>query len=139
VSDGPWYRDGLRFTCTECGQCCTGAPGFVWVTRDDIRRLAVHYGLDETDFARRHVRRVGTRYSLTERANGDCTLLEWDGDKGVCTAYEQRPLQCRTFPFWSENLKSRRGWDSLADKCPGINEGELHSFVAIEAIRIRKA
>ena len=25
----PWYNDGLRFTCTRCGHCCTGEPGFV--------------------------------------------------------------------------------------------------------------
>ena len=29
----PWYRDGLRFACTRCGACCTGAPGYVWVDR----------------------------------------------------------------------------------------------------------
>jgi Fe-S-cluster containining protein len=139
LSDKPWYRDGLRFHCTQCGNCCTGEPGFVWVTQEDIARLARHYGIDEETFIRRHVRRVGTRYSLTERADGDCTLLTWDGDKAVCTAYDQRPLQCRTFPFWPENLRTRRVWDSLADKCPGINEGEHHSFVAIEAIRTRKA
>ena len=26
----PWYRDGLRFQCTQCGNCCTGDPGVVW-------------------------------------------------------------------------------------------------------------
>ena len=20
----PWYKDGLRFKCTGCGDCCTG-------------------------------------------------------------------------------------------------------------------
>ena len=24
--EAPWYRDGLAFTCTQCGACCTGAP-----------------------------------------------------------------------------------------------------------------
>ena len=33
TADSPeWYRDGLRFECTRCGACCTGAPGYVWVT-----------------------------------------------------------------------------------------------------------
>src|SRR5262245_18529291 len=27
----PWYQDGLEFTCTRCGKCCTGEPGFVSV------------------------------------------------------------------------------------------------------------
>ena len=36
-----WYKDGLQFTCSQCGDCCTGAPGFVWVNGDEIRALAV--------------------------------------------------------------------------------------------------
>src|SRR5438105_3224904 len=31
MSSEPWYQDGLRFSCTRCGHCCTGEPGFVWV------------------------------------------------------------------------------------------------------------
>src|SRR5688572_15148747 len=37
---GPWYADGLDFTCTQCGNCCGGAPGYVWLERDDIVRIA---------------------------------------------------------------------------------------------------
>ena len=40
----PWFKDGLRFTCTGCGDCCSGAPGFVWVSEEDIERLANHLG-----------------------------------------------------------------------------------------------
>ena len=36
----PWYRDGLRFECTRCGACCTGAPGYVWVTPEGMNGLA---------------------------------------------------------------------------------------------------
>ncbi|MFM7740581.1 MAG: YkgJ family cysteine cluster protein, partial [Planctomycetota bacterium] len=27
----PWYKDGLRFQCSQCGDCCTGGAGYVWV------------------------------------------------------------------------------------------------------------
>ena len=37
----PWYRDGLRFTCTRCGNCCTGAPGYVWVDADAMKAFHV--------------------------------------------------------------------------------------------------
>ena len=40
----PWYQDGLRFTCTRCGNCCTGAPGYVWVTPAELEALAAHLG-----------------------------------------------------------------------------------------------
>ena len=36
----PWYAGGLRFACTQCGNCCTGGPGFVWLTYADMLRTA---------------------------------------------------------------------------------------------------
>ncbi len=42
--DGPWYQDGLRFTCTMCGKCCTGDPGYVWVTDEELAALAKFLG-----------------------------------------------------------------------------------------------
>jgi Fe-S-cluster containining protein len=30
----------LNFTCTQCGNCCSGEPGYVWVTKEEIRRIA---------------------------------------------------------------------------------------------------
>src|SRR5260370_17938696 len=40
----PWYKDGLRFTCTMCGDCCTGEPGYVWVDDDDLAAIADFLG-----------------------------------------------------------------------------------------------
>ena len=40
-----WYRDGLRFECTQCGKCCTGAPGYVWLTIPEIYRIAEFLGI----------------------------------------------------------------------------------------------
>ena len=37
-----WYADGLRFTCSQCGNCCTGGPGYVWIDRDEIVKLAAY-------------------------------------------------------------------------------------------------
>ena len=36
----PWYKDGLRFECTQCGACCSGEPGFVWVADEEIAGMA---------------------------------------------------------------------------------------------------
>ena len=40
----PWYTDGLRFRCTRCGHCCTGAPGYVWVEDEELRAIAEFRG-----------------------------------------------------------------------------------------------
>ena len=35
-----WYAEGLRFGCTQCGNCCTGPPGAVWFTAEEGRAMA---------------------------------------------------------------------------------------------------
>ena len=133
-----WYADGLHFACQECGRCCTGEPGYVWVTKHELGLIAKFLKMDEKDLRTKHTRRVGLRISLTELSNGDCTFLQ-DGEEGRgCKIYSVRPLQCRTWPFWNLNLASSRSWNSAARKCCGINRDEFHSLEEIEAQRTRK-
>src|SRR5688572_15844989 len=99
----PWFQDGLRFTCTQCGDCCTGAPGYVWVNQEEIAALARRLNLPVDEFEQKYVRRVGIRKSLTEFPNGDCVLF--DGQARKCTVYEDRPRQCKTWPFWESNVR----------------------------------
>lgn len=129
-SDSPWYATGLRFACTECGQCCTGPEGFVWVDESEIVAIADHLDLDVDTFGRRYLRRIGTKYSLLEDPiTKDCTFLQ---DKR-CTIYEVRPRQCAAFPWWPENVKSQRAWQQTARDCEGI-QGEA-PIVPLRAIQ----
>ena len=130
MSSKPWYREGLSFSCTRCGDCCTGAPGYVWVESAEIEALAKHLGLSVDSFGERYLRKVGRRYSLIEKPGGNCVFF----DKG-CSVYPARPTQCRTFPFWRGNLKSERAWDEIADECPGIGQGKLFPVEEIEALK----
>ena len=124
----PWFEDGLAFECTRCGACCTGAPGFVWVTPEEIARLAEARGESVAKFSKAFVRRVGDRYSLIEKPGGDCIF--WDRRTG-CTVYEARPVQCRTWPFWPENIESPDSWDGVARGCPGTNRGRVYTVEEI--------
>ena len=133
TTDLPWYRDGLRFTCTQCGNCCTGAPGNVWVNNDEIAALARLLGMSEDAFEDTYVRRVGARKSLKEFPHGDCVLF--DGEKRSCTVYSARPRQCRTWPFWDSNLKTPAEWAQTCEVCPGSGRGELHQLSQIEEQR----
>ena len=129
MSQTPWYRDGLAFECTRCGSCCTGAPGYVWVDEHEIGRLAEALGRSLDEFGAGYLRRVGDRLSLIERPGGDCIF--WDRTAG-CTVYESRPTQCRTWPFWPENLESPAAWRGAAAGCPGIGRGPHFDVVQIE-------
>ena len=130
----PWFAGGLRFDCTRCGNCCSGAPGYVWVSHDEIRAIAGLLGMSAERFAEQHTRRVGQRQSLLELEDGDCEFLvrEPDGNTS-CSIHAARPRQCRAWPFWDSNLGSARSWQAAARGCPGINQGPLHSLAVIRA------
>ncbi len=89
----PWYKDGLRFECTQCGDCCSGAPGVVWVNEEEMENLAKLLELDLAAFKAKFTRKVGGRISLVEYPDGDCVFL--DPEKRNC-------LFIRPVPFSAE-------------------------------------
>jgi uncharacterized protein len=128
----PFYAKGLRFSCQRCSACCRGEPGFVFLTREDLRRLLRRLRLDFKSFFHDYCTLVdagtGMALSLRENAAFDCIL--W-AEKG-CSVYEDRPVQCSTYPFWSSIVESRSSWESESASCPGIGGGELRSREYIE-------
>jgi uncharacterized protein len=129
----PWYHRGLHFQCTGCGDCCTGAPGYVWINKAEIEAIAAHLKLDIAKFEKKYVRLIGIRKSLIEFANGDCVFFD-NQDRG-CKIYAARPKQCRTWPFWDSNLNSPESWEETALHCLGCNRGPL---IALEEIELQR-
>ena len=112
-----WYRDGLCFECTGCGQCCTGAPGYVWVNEEEIQTISNFLQISIEEFAKKYLRQVNGKLSLIELPKTyDCVFLK---DK-KCQIYSVRPTQCRTFPWWPLLLKSENDWNEAARYCEGI-------------------
>lgn len=126
----PWYKEGLRFKCTGCGDCCTGAPGYVWVNQQEIDGLAALLGMKVDKFESKYVRRIGIRRSLVEFSNGDCVFF--DNETRKCNVYNERPRQCRTWPFWNSNLKSPETWVETCEACPGSGKGKLYQLEQIQ-------
>jgi Fe-S-cluster containining protein len=120
--DQPWYADGLQFTCTQCGDCCTGAPGFVWVSDDELAAIAAFLGQPVAAVRELYTRKARGKRTLREKANGDCVFFE--RGKG-CTVYKVRPPQCRTWPFWESNVETPEAWKKTCETCPGSGQGEL--------------
>ena len=135
VTDKPWYQNGLRFQCTQCGNCCTGAAGYVWVNQGEIEKLAAHLCMAVDEFERQYVRNVGIRKSLVEYPNGDCVFF--DGDTRKCTVYPHRPRQCRTWPFWDSNVRTPEAWQQTCEICPGSGKGKLYQLQDIETQRVQ--
>ncbi|MDR4510034.1 MAG: YkgJ family cysteine cluster protein [Candidatus Brocadiaceae bacterium] len=123
----PWYKEGLRFECQRCGNCCRGEPGAVWVDKSEMARISSFLGIALSAFAKNYLRKIYKRFSLLEYGNGDCIMYR-DG----CRIYTVRPCQCRTFPFWKLNLESKSEWEKRKETCPGIDRGKLYSLKDIE-------
>jgi Fe-S-cluster containining protein len=132
AKDGHFYSHGLRFQCTRCSQCCRLSPGFVFLSEEDLERIAHGLGQSTDAVVTRFCRKVSVgkfrRLSLIEKSNYDCIFWE----RGGCRIYKYRPLQCRSYPFWSSNLFSSFAWENVGRSCPGIGRGKLHSRARIE-------
>ena len=125
----PWYTEGLSFECQKCGDCCRGPGGYVWLSEEEARRIAEVLQLDFNKFAQTMLRQTMSGIALVDGPNGDCPLLAEDG----CRVYEDRPRQCRTWPWWREVVANPERWEREKTRCPGIGQGKLHSRVYIEA------
>ena len=131
----PWYRNGLRSACTDCGNCCSGTPGTVLVSEVEIAELAESLDLGLEEFRQIHTRslRKGD-VSLREKSNGECTFYRSGAGEGSvrgCSVYADRPRQCRTWPFWSAVVHSPERWAEESEACPGMNRGALHSTATV--------
>lgn len=121
-ADQPWYADGLRFACTMCGKCCTGEPGFVWVTDEELAAIAEFRREPLDEVTGLYTRKAKGKRTLREKGNGDCVFYD---RKDGCTIYPVRPAQCRTWPFWESNVESPEAWEDTKRVCPGSGRGEL--------------
>lgn len=131
-SSKPWFEaEPLRFRCTGCGDCCK-QPGFVYVTRDEGDRIAKYLHGD-----------VANAFTLTgeywtEQSDGDFVIEVFAGSgcpflvDDTCSVHAVKPMQCRTYPFWSENLTSPKRWRAEMTYCEGIGPaGDIYKAVDI--------
>ena len=113
--------EGIRFACQSgCSRCCD-VEGFVYITEENLSRMAEFVGLARADFEARYVYR--TRYSLRLRKprGKQCHFLV----DNACAVHPVKPVQCRLFPFWPELVEDSREWRRTAKWCPGIGKGPL--------------
>ena len=132
--DAKFYSGGLRFECTRCSNCCRHEPGYVFLTASDVKHIAKATKTSKDQVIEKFCRtvRIGVaeRLSLQEKENFDCIFWEEDG----CIIYKHRPVQCKTYPFWSANIISQEVWDQVGKSCPGVNQGPLYTKDEIEYI-----
>ncbi len=127
-----WYSKGLKFSCTQCGNCCRnhGEYAFVYLMPSEVASIAAWLGLSRAEFLARHCTRKDGAVTLRTDSPA-CPFLQSDQRCGI---YPVRPTQCATWPFWRENLDQAVWEDEVRACCPGAGKGEMHSAAEIERI-----
>ena len=121
-----FFDDGIQFACKKCGLCCTGESGIIYVDEQEITTIAEFVGLHREVFVERCLYPFQDSYSIRETDDGRCIFFE-----NGCAIYPVRPVQCKTFPFWFQNMRSIETWASVCLQCPGIGKGPKYSKEAI--------
>lgn len=128
-----WYQDGLRFECTQCGNCCRnhGEYAYVYLTEVELEAIPRHLGLSRQAFLERYCTKEPGHFWSLRMDQPACPFL---GADNRCGIYPVRPHQCATWPFWQENLKRATWQGPVKDCCPGIDQGPLHSAEEVERV-----
>jgi len=127
----PWYKQGLKFKCTECGKCCTGKNGYVWLSESEVDNISKYLKISKKEFLAKYARLAYGRLSLIDANKwGDCIFLK----NNKCEIYPVRPKQCKTFPWWPMIMKDRKSWEEFKEYCEGIDhpDGKHYHVQEIE-------
>ena len=94
------------------------------VSDAEIARLAHRLAVEDREFRAMYTRRLRDGdISLRETRDKACVFYD---PAGGCRVYSDRPLQCRTWPFWRTVVHTPERWAEEARDCPGMNRGPRH-------------
>ena len=126
------FKNGLRFECQGSGKCCVSRDsyGFVYLSKMDLHRFSKHFKLSLNKFKKKYCQITDGFIHLAEKEElkGNCIFLK----NKMCTVYKSRPSQCRTWPFWNENMNAKTWNEDISVNCPGIGKGKKISSKLIK-------
>ena len=120
------YKKGIKFKCQGSAKCCVsrGSYGYVYLSNEDVLRLTNYFSLSIKEFKKKYCKFSNGFLHLNEiNKSQNCRFLK----NKKCSIYSARPTQCRTWPFWPENIKAKIWNKEILNFCPGIGKGELIS------------
>ncbi len=65
IESFPYRFDSKK--CKACnGRCCRGFGGYVWISMEELEKMACHRKMDIALFSRQYVRKIQDKLSLIE-------------------------------------------------------------------------
>ena len=129
--DKEFFKKGINFQCQGSANCCVsrGNYGYVYLSKKDLMIIAKYLNVSINLFKKKYCEYSDRYLHLKEiNINGNCQFLE----NKKCSIYPARPIQCRTWPFWKENMNAIKWSEELQNFCPGIGRGRLISATKIQ-------
>ena len=126
-----FFKKGINFKCQGSSNCCVsrGSYGYVYLSKKDLIKIAKYLNVSINLFKKKYCEYSDGYLHLKEiYVNGNCQFLE----NKKCSIYTARPMQCRTWPFWKENMNIKKWNEELINFCPGIGKGRLISASMIQ-------
>jgi Fe-S-cluster containining protein len=112
--------------CLQCANCCKNySPRF---KPPDIKRISKHLGMKDSVFIATYLRLDDEGDYVAN--NLPCPFL---GEDNYCSIYEERPTDCRRFPYTDEDVLVKRQPLTLKNStfCP-ITYFVLEKLIAAE-------
>ena len=124
-------NNGIKFSCQNSGNCCVsrGNHGYVYLSKDDLNKLANLFNQNKNEFKKKYCKITNGFIHLKEfiKNKGNCLFLI----NNRCSVYRARPIQCRTWPFWNENMNAKTWYKEIALFCPGVGKGRRYTKESI--------
>ncbi len=126
------YQNGIRFECQGSGKCCVSRDsyGYVYLSDVDLKRFSKYFKISLKTFIEKYCQITDGFIHLVEKSkfDGNCIFLK----EKKCSVYDNRPNQCRTWPFWNDNMNAKVWNKDISVNCPGIGKGKLINKKQIE-------
>lgn len=113
----------MEINCTGCASLCCKDPKTPVLLPSEEEKFKEFSQIVKTPFRDMHL--------LGKKKNGSCILLD---DTGKCKKYDERPIECRLYPFLSymgENIEVKldEGF------CPNTNSLKFEHRELVELIK----
>jgi uncharacterized protein len=115
-----------NINCLDCAACCKNySPRF---KGPDIKRISKHLGMKEGSFIEKYLY-LDTEGDYVVKSK-PCPFL---GADNCCSIYEERPSDCRRFPYTDEDVLLKRPAITMKNStfCPAV-------YFVLENLTVKK-